>query len=377
MMRARCHLALVSLAALVAASAGGGCRKHATAPGSDGAASAGSDGGAGSGGAPGADGATGGCVVGAGASSGPTTLACAQTTPAKVVTDGASVYWTVEASGAVLMKVPIGGGAPQVLATSDAAAFGLALDATYAYFTQPTAGRVLRVPLGGGASVTLASGVDAPLHLATDGAFLYWTGGKTQGSITRLALADGAAPTTLVGGLSRPRGIAVASGFVYWTDVADGTVLRAPTAPGDAGAGTTSDAGTAGGGGTSADGGASPAVTRLAFGLEQPADLAVRDGYVYFPDHAGRVLRVPTGGGATELLAAVAGAPFGVATDGVAVYWTAPGTPGGVFKAPVSGAGPAATIAGAELDPHFLTVDGTSVYWGDWGGGGILRTAAK
>jgi hypothetical protein len=357
-LRARSHLAL---AALVAASVSTGCRKHATASVSDGAAAAGNDGAAGT------DGGDGGC--GAGAGGGPATLACAQTTVAKVATDGANVYWTVEASGAVLMKVPIGGGAPQVLATSDAAAFGLVLDATYAYVTQPAAGRVLRVPLAGGASVTLASGVDAPKHLATDGAYLYWTGGKTQGSITRLALVDGATPTTLVGGLSRPLGIAVASGFVYWTDFADGTVLRASVAPSDVDAGTMPDGGDAGG--------ATTAVMRLAFGLQQPADLAVRDGYVYYPDHAGRVLRVPVGGSAPDLLATVAGAPFGIATDGVAVYWSAPGTPGGVFKAPVSGAGPVATIAGTELDPHFLTVDGTSVYWGDWGGGGLVRAAAK
>jgi hypothetical protein len=229
------------------------------------------------------------------------------------------------------------------------------------------------VPLAGGPSVTLASGVDAPGHLATDGAFLYWTGGKTQGSISRLALGDGAVPTTLVGGLSRPLAIAVADGFVYWTDFADGTVLRAPADPGNDDAGIMPDAGDAG----TADGGPSPAVMRLAYGLQRPADLAVRDGYVYYPDHAGRVLRVPTGGGAPELLATVTAAPFGIATDGVAVYWSAPGTPGGVFKAPVSGAGPVVTIAGTEPDPHFLAVDGTSVYWADWGGGGIVRTAAK
>jgi hypothetical protein len=227
------------------------------------------------------------------------------------------------------------------------------------------AGRIIRVPLAGGPSVTLASGVDAPGHIATDGAFLYWTGGTTQGSITRLALGDGAVPTTLVGGLSHPLAIAVADGFVYWTDFADGTVLRTPAAPSDADAGTTPD------------GGASPAVMRLAYGLQRPADLAVRDGYVYYPDRAGRVLRIPTGGGAPDLLATVTAAPFGVATDGVAVYWSAPGTPGGVFKAPVSGAGPVVTIAGTELDPHFLAVDGTSVYWGDWGGGGIVRSAPK
>jgi hypothetical protein len=34
------------------------------------------------------------------------------------------------------------------------------------------------------------------------------------------------------------------------------------------------------------------ATARIAFGLQQPSDLVILGGYAYFPDHAGRVLRV-------------------------------------------------------------------------------------
>ena len=124
----RVHLALLALVAVSA----GGCGTHASV--SDAALDGASDGGAGNDdGTVSADGGDGGCVVGAGTFGEPTTLACAQSTPAKLATDGANIYWTVEAYGAVLMKVASGGGAPQVLATSDAGAFGLVLDAAYAY----------------------------------------------------------------------------------------------------------------------------------------------------------------------------------------------------------------------------------------------------
>jgi hypothetical protein len=238
------------------------------------------------------------------------------------------------------------------------AAFGLAIDATYIYFTQPVAARVMRVPITGGPAVALATQVDSPLHLATDGANLYWTGGKTVGSIMKLALRAGATPTTLVTGLGRPRGIAVAGGFVFWTDFADGAVLRAPTADVDP------------------DGGAAVTAMRLTYGLKQPADLAVVAGYVYVPDQAGRVLRVPVGGGVPENLADSAGVPFGIASDGVSVYWSTLGD-GAIFKAPVTGAGPVQTLAGGQADPHFLAVDATAIYWSNWSGGGSVKKIAK
>lgn len=290
-----------------------------------------------------------------GGTGGATTIACNQGTPGRVALDAVNVYWTVETPGPIVMKASLTGGAPEPLVHDSVGAFGLALDPTTVYFTQPGAGRVMRVPISGGAAVPLATGVDAPSHLATDGTNLYWTGGKTVGSITKLALSAGAQPVTLLSGLGSPRAIFVDGGFVYWTDFAQGAVLRAAT--------------------TTSEGGA-PVPMRLAYGLKQPSDLTVLGGYAYFPDQAGRVLRVMTSGGLLEELAVLKGTPFGVVSDGAFVYFSTLGV-GGIFKTPNSGGGPTQTVAGAQTDPHFLAVGATAVYWGDWGHGGSIEKAPK
>ncbi len=296
------------------------------------------------------------CVLGSATPGSPVTIACDQRIPARVAVDANNVYWTVEGAGAVVMKASLTGGTPQPLVNDPAAAFGLALDATYVYFTQPNAGRVMRVPIAGGPAEPLASQIDSPLHLAIDGANLYWTGGKTVGNIMKLPLHDGATATTLLTGLGRPRAIAVDGGFVFWTDFADGSVQRATTGDGD--------------------GGATPSAMRLTYGLVQPSDLVVVAGYAYVPDQAGRVMRVPVTGGAPEKLADTVGVPFGIASDGVDVYWSTLGD-GAVFKTAVTGVGPAQILAMGQADPHFVAVDATTIYWGNWGGGGSVNKIAK
>jgi hypothetical protein len=284
------------------------------------------------------------------------TIACDQGTPARLAVDANNVYWTLETPGAVVMKASLSGGAAQPLARDSSAAFGLAVDATYVYFTQPVAGRVMRVPIAGGPAVPLATQVDGPLSLATDGLNLYWTGGKSVGSIMKLPLRDGSTAIALLTGLGRPRAIAVDGGFVYWTDLADGSVLRASTAD--------------------VDGGAAGTSMRLTSGLTQPADLVVRAGYAYVPDQAGRVLRVPVAGGVLEKLADTVGVPFGIASDGVSVYWSTLGN-GTIFKTSVTGLDPPQSLATGQADPHFLSLAADAIYWGNWGGGGSVNKIAK
>ncbi len=295
-------------------------------------------------------------MLGGASLDGPVTIACDQRIPARLALDATNVYWTIEAAGAVVMKAPLAGGTPEILVNDPNAAFGLALDSANVYFTQPAAGRVMRVPIAGGPVVPLATQVDAPVHLAIDGANLYWTGGTTVGTIMKLGLHDGATATTLLTGLGRPRAIAVDGGFVFWTNFADGSVLRAPT--------------------DDSDGGTAPSATRLTFGLKQPSDLAVRAGYAYFPDQAGRVLRVPATGGVLEKLADTVGVPFGIACDDISVYWSTLGD-GAIFKTALSGDGPAQLLAPAQADPHFLAVNATSVFWSNWGGGGSVSKVMK
>jgi hypothetical protein len=304
------------------------------------------------------------CVTGGTNALVPTIIACGPGLPTRLAVDSVNLYWTDQQRGAVVFKAPHAGGGPVPLAYDDAAAVGLAVDATYVYYTQPSRSRVMRVPIAGGPAQAVAAGLDSPTYLALgdapDGPSLYWTGGVANGSgtITKMSLAVGAKPETLIDGQSKPRALAVQDGFIYWTDLVDGTILRAPNH-------------------VAVTVGTSVRVaTRLAAGLKQPTDIALANGFAYVPDQAHAIARVPLEGGALEKVTDVAGFPFGIATDGIAVYWTTIGR-GGVFKAPL-GAGVAATaIVEGELDPRFLVVSPNNVYWAVWGNGGSVRRMAK
>jgi hypothetical protein len=91
------------------------------------------------------------------------------------------------------------------------------------------------------------------------------------------------------------------------------------------------------------------------------------------PDQLGSIARIPLEGGDPETFAEVRGVPFGVATDGVSLYWTTLGD-GGVFRALLRG-GPPVTVSAPELDPHFLAVGAVSVFWGTWGDNALKKFA--
>jgi hypothetical protein len=306
----------------------------------------------------------------------PVTIACGQPAPARIGVDDSNVYWVVQRKGAIVMKAPLAGGSSEALVHDDVAAVGLAVGVRFVFYTQPGAGRVMRVPKVGGLPVAIATKLDTPLFLAIDLdaeiPALYWTGGSGEnGVIMRLALLEGATPTVLLDGQPRPRAIAVRDGFVYWTDFSDGSLRRlsVDAAQTDAGA---PDAGGPDGG--EPDGGVRVA-TRLASGLRGPSDLALADGFAYLPDQSGRIARVPMEGGALETFAAASGVPFGVATNGLALYWTTLGTEGRIFRRRLAGDSPVTTLVAGELDPHFLAVGRDAVFWGAWGLGAVRKIA--
>jgi hypothetical protein len=66
----------------------------------------------------------------------PTTLACGQKAYWKPAVDFANVYWTNDGPGApVLMRVPIIGGSPVILARYPEAGGGVALDMSTVFFS--------------------------------------------------------------------------------------------------------------------------------------------------------------------------------------------------------------------------------------------------
>jgi hypothetical protein len=316
------------------------------------------------------------CVPGGTSALEPVTVACGQGAPARIGVDEDNVYWAVQRKDAIVLKAPLAGGATVPLVFDDVPAVGLAVGVRFIFYTQPAAGRVMRVPKVGGAPVVLATKLDTPLFLAidldADIPALYWTGGTNDdGYVMRLALLEGATPTVLIDGQPRPRAIAVRDGFVYWTDFSDGSLRRVAVAEPPPAADPV-DAGPSDGG--APDAGVRVA-TRLASGLRGPSDLALAGGFAYLPDQSGRLARVPLEGGALETFAAVDGVPFGVATNGLALYWTTLGSEGGIFRKRLAGEGPVDTLVEAEPDPHFLAVGKVSVFWGAWGLGAVRKIA--
>jgi hypothetical protein len=301
------------------------------------------------------------CRVGGTRADLPTILGCAQAPPGRLVVAGDYVYWTVQGAGAIVVRAPRVGGVGEGLVRDTAGAFGLAVDDQFIYYAQVSVGRVMRLPLAGGAPVAVARNVAEPLFLVKDGASLYWTDGEIDGKIVKLDLVDGAQPVTLIDGQAGPRALAVRDGYVYWTDVMDGTLLRtADHLTGDADAGVRT-------------------ASRLASGLKRPTDLVLLGDFAYVPDEAGFIQRVPLAGGDLKPIATVAGLPYGIATDGAAIYWSTLGLDGGIYKAPPDGDGtmPGTLVFGGQADPHFVTVTDDNVYWAIWGTRPAVARIAK
>jgi hypothetical protein len=275
----------------------------------------------------------------------------------------------MQGAGAIVVRAPRVGGAGEELVRDNAGAFGLAVDDQFVYYSQPGVSRIMRVPLAGGGPFAVARNAATPIFLVKDGASLYWTDAEVDGKIMKLDLADGAKPVTLIDGQTKPRALAVRDGYVYWTDVMDGTLLRTLdhlTGPDDAAVRTASRLAS----------GLSVTINGTVFG---PTDLILVGDYAYVPDGHRLIQRVPLAGGDLETVAMASGTPYGLASDGVSIYWTTSGASGGIFKVPLDaplvdgGTNPGPPIVAKLADPHFVAVTPDNIYWTIWG----LRPAVE
>ncbi len=142
----------------------------------------------------------------------------------------------------------------------------------------------------------------------------------------------------LASGLSGGRGITVDVDFVYFTDQADGSVHRVRKGGGDGGV--------------------------VAIDQDEPYDIAVNDGQVYWTNFAfgGGIVRAPAEGGPATVVQSDT-YPRSLAIEGDQLYWgTYEADDGRVMQAPL-GMGPAdvrADLLGGVVD---LVVDGGAVFF--------------
>jgi hypothetical protein len=152
------------------------------------------------------------------------------------------LYWTD--IGGALSTVPVGGGAPQVLASGFGKLGGLAVDDSNVYFAETCSatdascpytglgtaatvgtGRLLSVPIAGGAVTTLATQQLNPTSVVIDTGNIYWISSGTygkdtpapNGSVLTMSKA-GAVPTVLVAGELAPGSLRLQGTSLYWVN---------------------------------------------------------------------------------------------------------------------------------------------------------------
>lgn len=277
----------------------------------------------------------------------PVTLASDGGLPRGIVVDATNVYFTGGILGAVT-KVPIAGGSPVALTTTNGSAeSAIAVDATNVYYVA-VGGTLMKVPLDGATAATALAPVivyqsQQSLGMGVDATSVYVlgaNGGNGPASAVLKVPIDGGAVTPL-GTDNLGIGMVMNATSIFWMYTYTGQILTVPTSGG--------------------------ATTTLVSAAEPPGQftgtgIAMDATSVYWVDAgAGAVMKVPIGGGTPTVLASGGAMADGMAVDATNVYWTDAGTMS-VRKVPVGG-GAMTTVATGYYPPFGIALDATNVYW--------------
>jgi hypothetical protein len=145
----------------------------------------------------------------------PTTLASSQNVSSRPLVDATHVYWG-DPEDRTIKKVPLAGGSPTISTSAPDVVTALAMAGEDVYFA---AGYVLmKAPLGGGAPTTLGTAAGAPIAaVAVDDTHVYFTSYDTIWKVPQA----GGTPTLLASHQGMPNAIAVDATSVYWTNADD------------------------------------------------------------------------------------------------------------------------------------------------------------
>ena len=151
--------------------------------------------------------------------------------PDAFAVDATNVYWTNYLGGQVRM-MPLAGGNVVTLATGQDYAMGIAVDATSVYWVSNK--NVMKVPIAGGAPVVLAPTIGSG-PLTIDATYVYWGVGNSYGAgwgpVSKVTKNGGvatvlASPSALPDAVLWAAGIAVDATSVYFTENVAGRVFK-------------------------------------------------------------------------------------------------------------------------------------------------------
>jgi hypothetical protein len=155
------------------------------------------------------------------------TVVSGLTQPIRVAVDATNVYWTSTAGAGAANKTT-----GQVAWTSNQTggrAWGLAVDATDLYYTDPTLGSVVRVAIATGTATVIVPTQTGARGLFGDTGSVYWT---TSSGNVMMSSKTTVSPVTIVHGQTNPQEMTVdvsaVPEVVYWANVSPtGSVSKA------------------------------------------------------------------------------------------------------------------------------------------------------
>jgi hypothetical protein len=258
------------------------------------------------------------------------------------------------------MKVPLNGGAAVALATGLGRGRGIALDTTTnpttVFFVDETQGTINRVSAAGGPITTMATGQNHPWAIVANATTVYWTC-LGDGAVQKLA-SNVAGPTTPIqvstASPGNPGwGIALDANNVYWANQGTG-LLPATVTRADFATGTNTII--------------YPGVATA----NEVHNVVSAPGEAYFTDILTGLLSANFNGTSSSTIAA-SPAPQGLALYQNMLYWADFLVSGAsVKKIGTNGVG-ATTLVTDQASPASLAVDGSSVYWTNFGDGTIKK----